>query len=79
MEEPELKHFNVYMDHVTIWDKRLQRLVDVYFRNGTVFCTHDETEDCYHVRFVFTIPKVVEMLEARGWKISEGKVVTKPS
>lgn len=67
------------MDHVTIWDKKLQRLVDVCFRNGTVFCTHDETEDCDHVRFVFTIPKVVEMLEARGWKIAEGKVVKKPS
>jgi hypothetical protein len=30
LEENRFKHFNVYEDHVTIWDKKLRCLVDVY-------------------------------------------------
>lgn len=29
--ESELRHHNCYEDHVTIWDGRMRRLVDVYF------------------------------------------------
>lgn len=29
--EMDLRHFNCYEDHVTIWDGRMRRLVDVYF------------------------------------------------
>jgi len=78
-ESRQLTHFNVYEDHVTLFDKKLDHLVDVYFRNGKVFCTFDEAEDCDHVRFVFTIPKVVDMLTERGWRIVEGKVLKRPS
>ena len=79
VEEPPYIHHNVYEDHVTLFDKKINRLIDIYFRNGKVYCTYDEAEECDHVKFVFTIPKVAEMLNERGWRIIEGRILKRPS
>jgi hypothetical protein len=68
-EEPRLKHFNIYEDHVTIHDRYLDRLVDVYFRNGKAYCEHCESFDCIHIEFALNIPEVREDLKKRGWTI----------
>ena len=83
-ELTRFEHFNVYENHVTIWDKKLNRLVDVYFseiKPPYVMCSLCERSDCEHVKFALSIPKVVEALTKRGWKIDkeEGKVLHVPS
>jgi len=79
---PRFEHFNVYQDHVTIWDKKLKRLVDVYF-NGKppyVWCSLCEESDCEHIKFALSLPKVLNTLKKRGWKIDkeEGKILYVP-
>lgn len=72
------EHFNVYMDHVTIWDRKVNRLIDVHFRDGHAYCDYDEAEDCEHIRFALSLPKVVEMLREADWVIKDGKIVRGP-
>jgi len=63
------EHFNCYEDHVTLWDKKLGRLVDVYLRNMKAYCEFCKEFDCDHVKFAVCIPKVRKVLEAKGWEI----------
>jgi len=61
-----LEHFNVYEDHVTIIDRKRERLVDVYFRNNFVYCQLCGERNCEHVRYAIQIPKVQRTLEEKG-------------
>jgi len=76
--EPRFEHFNVYEDHVTVFDREKRRLVDVYFRDGRAYCEYDDAFDCDHIRFALSIPKVVEDLRKRGWRIEEGRIIQSP-
>jgi len=71
------EHFNVYDDHVTIWDKTKRRLIDVYFQNGNIYCSQCESNQCEHIKFTLTIPKVIDSLHKKGWQIEDGKIVHK--
>jgi len=73
---PRFEHFNCYEDHVTLWDRKLERLVNVYFNGKApyVMCELCGRSDCEHVLFALSLPKVVETLRARGWRIEEGKI-----
>ena len=62
IEVPYFEHFNVYEDHITIWDHRRKRLIDVFIRNGKLICEFCKSDGCEHVKFALTIPKVVETL-----------------
>jgi len=75
---PALEHFNVYEDHVTVIDRRRRTLVNVYFRNGNVYCDVCEEKDCEHVQYALSIPKVEQALREKGWAIEEGKVIRGP-
>ena len=75
---PRFEHFNVYEDHITIWDNKLRRLIDVYIRDRGLVCEYCESDDCEHTRFVLSIPKVVKTLRKHGWIIKDGRVVHIP-
>ena len=79
-EQPELEHFNVYEDHVTIIDRKMRRIPNVFFRNNTIFCDVCETKDCRHIRYALRLPKVIRVLSEKGWVIDEdeGKIISKP-
>jgi hypothetical protein len=79
-EENRFEHFNVYEDHVTIFDKKLRRLVDVYLsgRKPYIYCSLCEGSECDHTRFALSIPKVTETLKGKGWKIESGKIIYVP-
>ncbi|MBS7638644.1 hypothetical protein KEJ49_07190 [Candidatus Bathyarchaeota archaeon] len=80
LEENRFEHFNVYEDHVTIWDKKLRRLVDVYFsgRKPYIFCSLCEDSECDHIQFALSIPEALKALKEKGWRIEEGKVLYVP-
>lgn len=79
-EKPRFEHFNCYDEHVTLWDNLKKRLIDVHFRDFKpyIYCELCESSNCDHIKFVLTIPKVVETLRKKGWKIEEGKIVYVP-
>lgn len=76
--KPTLEHFNVYDDHVTIIDHKRRRLVNVYFRNGRIYCELCQETECPHTQYALNIPKIQEALREKGWIIKEGKVIRKP-
>jgi len=76
---PRFEHFNVYEDHVTIFDNENKRLIDVYFRAGQAYCEYDEAFDCEHIQFALSLPDVVNPLNERGWIIRDGKIISGPS
>jgi len=81
---PRLEHFNIYPEEnrVTLWDRKLKRLVDVTFspKEPYVMCEVCGRSDCIHVQFVLKIPKVVESLREQGWRVDEdeGKILYVP-
>lgn len=72
-EKPELEHFNVYEDHVTVIDHKERRIADVFFRNNHVFCDICETENCRHTKYALKLPKVNKILTQKGWVINQEK------
>jgi len=80
-----LEHFNIYPEEnrVTLWDHELKRLVDVTFgpKPPYVICELCGRSDCIHVQFVLKIPKVVQSLRERGWRINEdeSKIIYVPN
>lgn len=69
----QLKHFNVYDDHVTIIDEKVpNKLVDVYNRNGKLICEWCKSENCEHIDFSYGIKEVQKA-------VKDGKIRKKPS
>jgi len=74
----KFKHFNVYEDHVTIVDFEKRRFIDVFFRNGKPHCELCNSDSCIHVKFTLRIPKVVEKLREKGYKVEDGEIIYTP-
>jgi hypothetical protein len=60
---PRFKHFNIYQDHITIYDNNIGGLVDVYKRGKKLICKLDGTNKCDHVRFCHTLKEVQALIE----------------
>ena len=63
-----LYHVNVFEDHVTIGEEKdgKLRVINVYVKlNGKgmmrLWCEADESFECIHVKYAWTLPKVQEM------------------
>jgi predicted DNA-binding protein len=72
---PQLEHFNLDEQGVRILDRTLKngstrgRIIDVYFKPDKVFCEYCGAEDCRHVQFALSLPKVQKILSEKGWEI----------
>jgi hypothetical protein len=60
---PRFQHFNIYQDHVTVFDTNLGRLVDVYRRGKKLVCELDREEDCDHIQFCYTLPEIQKLVQ----------------
>jgi len=67
------KHINTLDNHITIQDRKLRRIIDVYVRDKTkdLWCEYCGNTDCEHVSFSYTIPEVRETLSNKGWKLPD--------
>lgn len=73
----ELVHINVYEDHITVQEKnyngtRKDRIFNIYVKpNGhgipRLFCELDESFDCYHIGYAWTLTDVQDMMK-RLWE-----------
>ncbi|MEM2143941.1 MAG: hypothetical protein QW279_01150, partial [Candidatus Jordarchaeaceae archaeon] len=76
-ELPQLEHFNVSETGVRILDRTIGngvskgRIIDVYFKPDKVICEYCSAEDCKHIEFALSIPKVRKILSEKGWPISK--------
>jgi phosphatidylserine/phosphatidylglycerophosphate/cardiolipin synthase-like enzyme len=73
LEEP-LVQINSDENGVLIHDKKLRKAVHVTFNRKGVNCDHHLTDECEHVAFALSIPKVQETIRKRkkeGWKLPD--------
>ena len=65
---PKLEKISVDGDRVILKDNIKNRIAEVAIQKGELFCQLCEEKDCVHVGFVFSLPDVYEVLNARGIK-----------
>ena len=65
---PKIEKISVDDDRVILKDNIKNRIAEVAVQKGELFCQLCDEKDCVHVGFVFSIPDVYEVLNARGIK-----------
>lgn len=66
---PRFEHINTYDDHITVKDNVLSRNADVYLKDdGVAHCNVCNLSDCQHIDYALSLPKVLKILNAKGWK-----------
>ena len=55
-------------DRFSMQDAKLKQAVDVYVRDKEIKCAYDESNDCFHVRFLWSLPVIYLKLKDRGFK-----------
>lgn len=65
---PKLEKISIDNDRVILKDNIKNRIAEVAIQRGELYCQLCEKKDCAHVGFVFSIPDVYEILNARGIK-----------
>jgi hypothetical protein len=63
---PKLEKISVDDDRVIIKDNIKNRIAEVAIQRGELFCQLCNEKDCVHIGFVFSIPDVYEVLNAKG-------------
>ena len=56
------EHFNTFEDNVKVVDNVLDRIATIYFKRNRAYCDVCQTEECVHVDYALSIPKVVKIL-----------------
>ena len=64
----KLKKFSIDDDRVILKDNMKNRIAEVAVQKGELFCQLCDEKDCVHVGYVFSLPDVYEVLNARGIK-----------
>ena len=65
---PKLEKISFDDNRVVVKDNIKNRIAEVAIQNGELYCMFCEEKDCVHVGFVFSLPDVYEVLNARGIK-----------
>jgi hypothetical protein len=52
---PRLEHFNLYENVIRITDRKLKRIVDVYYVNHEMYCDFCETNECIHTGYAWSV------------------------
>ncbi len=63
---PKLEKISVDDDRVILKDNIKNRIAEVTIQRGELFCQLCEEKDCVHIGFVFSLPDVYEILNAKG-------------
>jgi len=65
---PKIEKISVDGDRVILKDNIKNRIAEVAVQRGELFCQLCDEKNCVHVGFVFSLPDVYEVLNARGIK-----------
>lgn len=66
------KHVNTRESHITIFDRQIHRYLDIYPKEPEqLWCEFDDSTDCLHVQYAFTIPEARDGLKKKGWKLPD--------
>ena len=65
---PKIEKISIDDDRVVLKDNIKNRIAEVAVQKGELFCQLCDEKDCVHVGYVFSLPDVYEVLNARGIK-----------
>ena len=65
---PKIEKISIDDDRVVLKDNMKNRIAEVAVQKGELFCQLCDEKDCVHVGYVFSLPDVYEILNARGIK-----------
>ncbi len=65
---PKLEKISVDEDRVILKDNLKNRIAEIAIQKGELYCMLCEEKDCVHVGFVWSLPDVYEVLNAKGIK-----------
>ena len=68
---PKLEKISIDEDRVLLKDNLQNRIAEILVQKEELYCTLCEEKDCIHVGFVWSLPDVYEVLNARGIKNSK--------
>lgn len=60
---PRFRNPLISGDHITIFDTTLGRSVHIYRHGRKLICQLDETTECDHIKFCYTLPEVRELAD----------------
>ena len=63
---PKIEKISVDDDRIILKDNIKNRIAEVAVQKGELYCQLCDEKDCVHVGFVWSIPEVYEVLNARG-------------
>jgi len=63
---PKLEKVSIDDDRVIVKDNIKNRIAEVTVQRGELYCQLCEEKNCFHVGFVFSLPDVYEILNAKG-------------
>ncbi len=69
---PKIEKIAVDDDRVILKDNIKNRIAEVVVENKELFCQLCEEKDCVHCGYVFSLPDLFEVLNARGIKQTKG-------
>lgn len=58
---PFLSKIAINQNSVILRDEKLQRLVEIIYRDNKFWCDVDEKECCVHVHFALALPELAEL------------------
>ncbi|MEM3383873.1 MAG: hypothetical protein QXD42_06845 [Nitrososphaerales archaeon] len=70
---PFLEKFAIEPDKIFIKDNRLDRIAELVLRDGDLYCILDESFNCVHIGFAWSIPEVYKAMELHGKKMPKIK------
>jgi len=65
---PKLEKISVDEERVILKDNIKNRIAEVAFQHGELYCLLCEEKDCVHVGYIFALPDVYEILNSKGIK-----------
>ena len=67
---PKIEKVSVDADRVILKDNIKNRIAEVALQRGELYCQLCEEKNCHHVGFAFSLPEVIEALNAKGLRHS---------
>ncbi len=65
---PKIEKISVYDDRVILKDNIKNKIAEVVLQKRALFCNLCKENSCVHIGFVFSLPEIYEVLNARKMK-----------
>lgn len=62
-----LKRYAPYIEKINVGqtlvlrDHKINKVIEIFLKNNTLYCSHDESGDCMHIHFALAIPEIAKL------------------